>query len=1019
MNAFAPTHVTISGASEARVGDAVSLSCATSASNPAAAVKWVVAGKQQRGEGNETAIAPEGGWITKSNITVVIEPQRRSVVVVCHGINAQLTDSVVATHTIHVFYPPSAPIITGYVPGTTLAAGAVQKLQCISTGGNPLATLTWYKNDKKIHSQSKTTDKSVSAEVSILTNVSDNMAVYRCAATNSATTVPLIDSVTLSVHFAPETVKVRVEPTELHPGTEARLYCDAASSNPPAQLSWWRDGIPVQGLPMQMKKGLHGGTVSYIELKLNVSKEHNGAVYTCQAMNEALQRSVHDALALKVLYAPIFDVPSPPPSLGVENQTLTITATATGSPDNIVYTWTRDGLPITRSQYTQNERIISVGSSLTISSVSRHDAGVYTVEATNSRGAAASNVTLVVQYSASIKSVSQNGITSPNEDAILTCTADGFPLNSEHIRWERAGYEIDPSKISFDPKNLTSYLLIENPTRQDVGNFTCIVNNGLGRESRREVMLVVPFKPEMDVAPSLAKVAANTGQSVELTCRCLAAPQPTFTWTKDNTPLPVNTSTKYTSKTYRNSLTYTSVLVINAVTSKDYGSYKCEASNYLGGESTNVELTATAPPDMVGPLTVVNVTQSTITISWSPGFDGGLPVRYRVRYRKIYDESYRYEDVTPRNATHFTVTGLDRGTAYLLSVMAINRIGQSKYRPDDTSATTLASSNPGELSIRPSEHGDMSNGAIVYVSVTAAILVIVNAGLVACFLLKRRSRRLKEQAGQASKAATIEMYAPSSYNETVTGDTLSSVSDKSETYSEPAGCPPVPAMPRTQPQDTYLTDPGLVLPPPLDYPDYPPDYALHARTLPRQRDMQNKVTYAPAPSPMPPLDGSYYNMSSDRYLSYPPLIGEYLSQQANRPPMSGYATTPRPHVLREENEMSVDAPQGYEVDVSERQSLSGTLGRRPALSAAPPPPDVTRTQLHNSPQHPATPPTVKQPQSILKCPNRTKQNNYDYGSPLSSSSPQNTAQILTVHNLSNEVPHYGTIRKDKNKQTLN
>lgn len=41
-------------------------------------------------------------------------------------------------------------MITGYIPGTTLAAGTVQKLSCISTGGNPLATLTWFKNDKKV-----------------------------------------------------------------------------------------------------------------------------------------------------------------------------------------------------------------------------------------------------------------------------------------------------------------------------------------------------------------------------------------------------------------------------------------------------------------------------------------------------------------------------------------------------------------------------------------------------------------------------------------------------------------------------------------------------------------------------------------------------------------------------------------------------------------------------------------------------------------------------------------------------
>lgn len=36
--------------------------------------------------------------------------------------------------------------------------------------------------------------------------------------------------------------------------------------------------------------------------------------------------------------------------------------------------------------------------------------------------------------------------------------------------------------------------------------------------------------------------------------------------------------------------------------------------------------------------------------------------------------------------------------------------------------------------------------------------------------------------------------------------------------------------------------------------------------------MINKNNYVTAPSPGPPLDGSYYNMNSDRYLSYPPMV---------------------------------------------------------------------------------------------------------------------------------------------------
>lgn len=1052
---FAPSHVTISGPSEARVGDPVPLTCTTAPSNPAADIKWLVLGKHHKEASNRTVISPEGGWITTSNITVVVEPNKRSIVVVCHGINGQLTENVVATHTINVLYPPTAPMITGYVPGTTLSAGTVQKLSCISSGGNPLATLTWFKNDKKIHSVTKQTERSVSAEISILTNVTDNQAQYRCEATNSATEIPLFETVTLNVYFAPEAVKVHVEPEELKVGTEATLFCDAASSNPPAALSWWRDGIPVQGQPMQLKKGLHGGTVTTIELKLNITKDLNGAVYTCQAMNEALQRSVHDALALKVLYAPIFDETTPYTTVGVENEPLIIVLRADGNPGSITYTWTKDGLPITSSSYsTAGDRIISEGSMLNMTKLSRNDAGIYTCEAVNSQGAAVANISVSVHYPASIKSVSQMEIANPKQDTLLSCTATGNPLTADNVRWERKGYKIDPGNISFEPRNFTSFLLIKQATRDDVGNFQCVVNNGIGSEARQDVMLVVKFKPELDSSPSLMKSASNVGQVGRLTCKCKSAPAPNFTWSKNGAKLPVNTSTKYFAEYHKlDAITYTSVLLINDVSSSDYGSYECGARNDLGFSTTSVKLDITSAPDQVISLIVTNVTHNTVTLQWVPGFDGGLASWYRVRYRRTYEESYKYEDVIPRNATTFTIGGLERNTDYVFSVMAINKIGQSKYRPDDTKATTLTSSEVGELNVVSTaavETADVSKSVVIYVSITGVVLVLINAALVACFIFKRRSRRLKEQAGQASKSATIEMYAPSSYNDTMTGETLSSVSEKSE-YSQDDGAddrhpPPIPEVPSmptrhmlSQTTDAFLMDDqGLVIPPPLDYP--PPNYAVydadHARTLPhphRHKDISGhstlgrsagKQNYVPAPSPMPPLDGSYYNMSSDRYLSYPPLIGEYLQQQQGRtptPPQQYGQPLPKPHLMNgglssgSPSHMT-SPPHSYALD--DRQPSGGTLRRqRMDKMAAVPPPDVTVLHQGNCAQHLTQTPAPKQPQSILKDPSRHKYGN-QYGSPISSSTPQNSSQILTVQNLTSDVPQYGTIKKENKKQNV-
>lgn len=48
---------------------------------------------------------------------------------------------------------------------------------------------------------------------------------------------------------------------------------------------------------------------------------------------------------------------------------------------------------------------------------------------------------------------------------------------------------------------------------------------------------------------------------------------------------------------------------------------------------------------------------------------------------------------------------------------------------------------------------------------------------------------MTEASNQNSKSATIEMYAPSSYNDTVTGETLSSVSEKSDSYSNEGSQP--------------------------------------------------------------------------------------------------------------------------------------------------------------------------------------------------------------------------------------
>ncbi|XP_055693660.1 nephrin isoform X2 [Lutzomyia longipalpis] len=971
---FAPTHVTISGPSEARVGDIVPLQCNTAPSNPRAEIKWMVGGQLIKNASSRTVVSSEGGWITTSNITATVEPNKRSLVVICHGLNMQLSENVVSTHTVNILYPPSPPIISGYVEGSIIPAGSVQKLLCVSSGGNPLATLNWYKNDKKINSVIKTTDKSVSAELTILANVTDNQARYRCEAHNSATEIPLFETKTLSVHFAPETVKIHIEPEELKPNVIATLFCDSSSSNPPSKITWWRDGIPVEGLNNSSKPGLWGGTVSSLELKVNVTQEMNGVVYTCQSTNDALQRSVHEVVSLQVLYAPIFN---PPPSntvVGVEGEPLQVSLVATGNPQSIAYTWTKDGVPILN---TANgiDRIISEGPTLNITKLSRADAGIYTCEAVNSQGSAMINISVIVEYGTTITAVSENVVVNPGEDTMLSCTVEGKPLTAEHVRWERPNYDMT-IKTSTTFANGTSYLHIKNALREDVGNFRCIADNRVANPTNRDVLLIVKFAPEIDKSPPLLRAATGAGERGRLPCRVEAAPKPTFIWARSGQQLNVNQSSKYFVEVKQvDAIAYESILLIERVTPSDYGLYECVVQNEMGDTKENVRLDITSPPDTPINLTVVNVTHDSVTLTWTPGFDGGMKASYRIRFREANSEHYRYEDGLP-GVHKITINGLRMNTMYLFSIMASNALGSSKYMPDLVKAKTKGLETvPAELL----EKAQVPKLVIVGIGLAGLGLLLVNAALVAWFIIRKRS---KETSTQNSKSATIEMYAPSSYNDTVTGETLSSVSEKSDSYSNEGSQPDYMDDTRKKVASTYLVEHNDIPPPryqrdgtlPCHYPNNTVNSG-HTRTLPhprhnnqhpdqRSRDDQmlgKGSTYMPAPSPAPPLDGSYYNMNSDRYLSYPPM--DYPQMEFTNPPLS----------------------------VNHMQTVGGGTLRR-GMKGVVPPPDVTHHTTHTKATHDmqnsssqtsgnlsnisqVSQSTPKQPQGILKDSKRNQQHN--------------------------------------------
>lgn len=63
MYIVAPAKADISGPTEARVGDSVSLVCTTAPSNPPAEIKWMVSGRQLRNTTSRTIVSSDGMYI--------------------------------------------------------------------------------------------------------------------------------------------------------------------------------------------------------------------------------------------------------------------------------------------------------------------------------------------------------------------------------------------------------------------------------------------------------------------------------------------------------------------------------------------------------------------------------------------------------------------------------------------------------------------------------------------------------------------------------------------------------------------------------------------------------------------------------------------------------------------------------------------------------------------------------------------------------------------------------------------
>ncbi|XP_058269543.1 nephrin isoform X2 [Hemibagrus wyckioides] len=752
---FEPSNVELSGSSEAVEGTEVNMCCSTSSSNPPVHIRWWLGFKELNTIVNTITEGENGGMRTMSNLTHTVSREENGLLLTCEAFNKGTRFSRIQTQTLTVFYPPQKVWLDAPPDGTLLRSGTIIRLVCFSSGGNPTGSLTWLKNGKVVQVPSKhiQSERGVSRELLFTLQPSDNLATYRCEATNEAKKVRSAET-KLWVQFPAVSLKIMVKQKELRAGETITMDCLAGSSNPKVNISWSLGTTSLLGKENAAKKSVYGGMSVSSSLLLPLSSHFHGSRITCQAFSAALSGWVNTFYTLNVLFSPEFAEDQVKLVEVIKDDVATLPVKVSANPDNISCEWIFHGEKVLRDRDPRYHFPETWG--LEIWNVTRRDAGVYTVECSNTEGSNRTKIKLDVQYPPSVKMKTDPVQVNVGDTADLFCIADANPVTDDMFSWKWMG---EGEREVFGEKSQdksTGLLTIYEVTRAHAGPYQCTANNGIVPSASVVGQLVVRFAPELQKGAQWRKVASrgDGATDADVICQAEGVPRVKFSWAKNGIPLNFG-NPRYLERTVKEGAVHTSTLtVVNVSAALDYAVFTCTARNSLGEDTLDIQLLSTNYPDPPSDLKILRVSSNSVTLEWMPGFDGGLTQNFRVRYRWAESASYLYVDVFPPRSTVYTVTGLKPSTTYNFSVNAINSMGESGYA-DNGAVLIIITKDldpaPDEPHPEAPERKEVLAIPVFVIPILVGILLLVNA--LGFFLLVKwkKGRSLKEGAGSFSE----------------------------------------------------------------------------------------------------------------------------------------------------------------------------------------------------------------------------------------------------------------------------
>ncbi|CAH8597851.1 unnamed protein product [Schistosoma turkestanicum] len=375
------------------------------------------------------------------------------------------------------------------------------------------------------------------------------------------------------------------------------LTCLIALSQPPAKITWYKDGRPLEQIPGRVNFLDHGHTV-----EIRGKNEEDSGSYECRAENVAGTDSRF--YQVTVLIPPeITTIGQSTRRLIQSGHKLELECGMTGYPEPKL-TWYWNGKPLSSDNNDQQEETIasSLGMQIIHMNPERKDLfiqemstalqGNYTCKGMNKGGTTDLTYEVILLEKPRIDSLNEKAVVFVNNTITLTCEATGSP--SPNITWLFKGKPLDLDNDSgyrlVGPKNLM--LLSAKPYQG--GEYECIAENEAGIAQALTILTVFEPTGERNMAQNLTIRTIKMGGNITFTCVMSSNPPAQIKWFKDEEDIySVMPQDRFSVSSDGSALTIFNVRL------EDQGQFKCLAVNIPGSWNYHYTLEVTSSPGIL------------------------------------------------------------------------------------------------------------------------------------------------------------------------------------------------------------------------------------------------------------------------------------------------------------------------------------------------------------------------------------------------------------------------------------